>query len=144
VVPSPENTALILRQRGSSLKTAPRQSRPPQAIAPMGGTLRRCQSAQAWHLQAGERRRRGTHKCLEHPTTTSLLILERISKYFFRYSHTQHPSWLYNCKFLHWIKIKGRLGFPPKTKSPSGATTGGVFPQKNAPIFSQKIAPQIR
>jgi hypothetical protein len=31
-------------------------------------------------------------------------------------------------------KVKGRLGFPQKTKPPSGATAGGI-PPKNGPIF---------
>jgi CO/xanthine dehydrogenase FAD-binding subunit len=37
------------------------------------------------------------------------------------------------------IKVKGQLDFPQKTKSPSGATTGGIPPPKNGPIFSQKV-----
>jgi hypothetical protein len=39
------------------------------------------------------------------------------------------------------IKVKGQLGFPQKTKSPSGATAGGIPPppQKNGPMFSQKV-----
>jgi hypothetical protein len=82
-----EDTALRLQRRGPSPKAAPRQSRPPQAIAPMGGTLRRRQSAQAWHLQAGERGQRGTHQWLEHPTATSLLPLERISKFFLLFTY---------------------------------------------------------
>jgi hypothetical protein len=53
-LPGLEDTALRLQRRGPSPKAAPRQSRPPQAITPMGGTLRRCQSAQARHLQAGQ------------------------------------------------------------------------------------------
>jgi hypothetical protein len=36
-------------------------------------------------------------------------------------------------------KVKGQLGFPQKTKSPSGATTGGIPPQKKWSHFSQKI-----
>jgi hypothetical protein len=50
----------------------------------------------------------------------------------------QHPSWLYECKFQPIDEIKGRLGFPLKTKSPSGATTGGIPPQKNGPFFHIK------
>jgi hypothetical protein len=34
--------------------------------------------------------------------------------------------------------VKGRLGFSSKTKSPSGATAGGI-PPINGPIFLQKI-----
>jgi hypothetical protein len=41
-VPGPEDTALRFRRRGPSPKAAPRQSRLPQAIAPMGGTLHHC------------------------------------------------------------------------------------------------------
>jgi hypothetical protein len=49
----------------------------------------------------------------------------------------QHPSWLYECKFQPIDEIKGRLGFPLKTKSPSGATTGGIPPpQKMAHFFT--------
>jgi hypothetical protein len=57
---------------------------------------------------------------------------------FFRYLHTQHPIWLYKCKFLRLIK--GRLGFPPKTKSPSGATAGGIPPKKLSHFFAKNRA----
>jgi hypothetical protein len=36
------------------------------------------------------------------------------------------------------IKVKGQLGFPQKTKSPSGATAGGI-PPKKWPHFFTKI-----
>jgi hypothetical protein len=49
-------------------------------ISPKGGTLRHYQSAQARHVQAGQRGRRGTHQRLEHLTATSFLSLEKISK----------------------------------------------------------------
>jgi hypothetical protein len=51
--------------------------------------------------------------------------------------HAQHPSWQPRCKNQQVNKVKGQLGFPQKTKSPSGATAGGT-PPKNGPIFSQK------
>jgi hypothetical protein len=70
------------------------------------------------------------------PTATSLLPLERISKFFLLFTH-QHPSWLYECKSHRINKIKGRLGFPLKTKSPSGATAGASLP-KNWSHFSHK------
>jgi hypothetical protein len=44
-----------------------------------------------------------------------------------------------NVNSIEINKCKGQLGFPLKTKSPSGATTGGIPPQKKGPIFSQKI-----
>jgi transposase InsO family protein len=50
-----EDTALRLQQRGPRPKATPRRSRPPQAIAPVRGTLHRGQGAQARHLQAGQR-----------------------------------------------------------------------------------------
>jgi hypothetical protein len=56
---------------------------------------------------------------------------------FFRYLHTQNPSWLYKCKFHRINKVKGRLGFPLKTKSPSGATSGGIPPKKWPHFFAQ-------
>jgi hypothetical protein len=37
------------------------------------------------------------------------------------------------------IKVEGQLGFPQKTKSPSGATAGGI-PQKMVPFFRKKFA----
>jgi transposase InsO family protein len=63
----------------------------------------------------------------------------------FCYLQTQHPNWLYGCKFHRINKIKGRLGFPLKTKSPSGANAGGALPlpPKNGPIFSQKTAANV-
>jgi hypothetical protein len=53
-----------------------------------------------------------------------------------------------NVNFHRINKAKGRLGFPPKIKSPSGATAGGIAPRKmvappkNGPIFSQN-SPQM-
>jgi transposase InsO family protein len=47
----------------------------------------------------------------------------------FCYLHTQHPSWMYEFKFHRINKVKGRLGFPLKTKSPSGATAGASPPK---------------
>jgi hypothetical protein len=41
---------------GDLVLSAPRQSRPPQAVAPVGETLRHGQSAQAWHIQSRQRR----------------------------------------------------------------------------------------
>jgi transposase InsO family protein len=53
--------ALKIRRRdfneGDLVLRLPRQPRPPQAIAPMGGTLRRGKGAQARHVQAGQRGR---------------------------------------------------------------------------------------
>jgi transposase InsO family protein len=54
---SPEDTAPRLQRRGPSPKAVPRQPRPPQAIAPMGGTLRCGEGTQAWQVQAGQRGR---------------------------------------------------------------------------------------
>jgi hypothetical protein len=49
-----------------------------------------------------------------------------------------------NVNFHRINKAKGRLGFPPKTKSPSGATADGTPPpKKNGPIFSQKKSLQM-
>jgi hypothetical protein len=56
-LPSPEGTTPRLQQMGPGPKAAPRQSRPPQAVTPMGGTLRRGESAQARHIQADQRGR---------------------------------------------------------------------------------------
>jgi hypothetical protein len=52
-----EDTAPRLQQRGPRPKATPRRSRPPQAIAPVRGTLHHGQGAQAWHLQAVQRGR---------------------------------------------------------------------------------------
>jgi hypothetical protein len=58
--------------------------------------------------------------------------------------HTQHPSWLYRCKYFRINQVKGQLGFPQKTKSPSGATAGGI-PPPNGPIFCKNSqARQVR
>jgi hypothetical protein len=56
-LPGPEDTAPRLQQREPSPKAASRQSSPPQAIAPMGGTLRHGEGTQARHVQAGKRGR---------------------------------------------------------------------------------------
>jgi hypothetical protein len=72
---------------------------------------------------------------LEHPKATSLLPLERISK-FLRFLHTQRPSWLYKCKFHQQIKSKGDSAFPRKPNPPRGLLRG-VLPPKWS-HFSQK------
>jgi hypothetical protein len=38
------------------------------------------------------------------------------------------------------IKVKGQLSFPQKTKSPSGATAGGIPPKKWSHFFRKKLA----
>jgi hypothetical protein len=115
----------------------PRHLRPPQAVAPMGRTLRRGEGAQARHIQVGQRRQRGTHQRLEHLAATSLLPLARISKFVVVNYMPNTPVGSLDVKTNKSIKVKGQLGFPQKTKSPSRATAGGT-PQ-NGPIFSQKI-----
>jgi hypothetical protein len=49
--------------------------------------------------------------------------------------HAQHPSWQPGCKNQQVNKVKGQLGFPQKTKPPSGATAGGIPSQKMVPFF---------
>jgi hypothetical protein len=39
--------------------------------------------------------------------------------------------------FTKMNEVKGRLGFPQKTKPPSGATVGGTPPQIMAPFFAK-------
>jgi hypothetical protein len=51
--------------------------------------------------------------------------------------HAQHPSWQLRCKYQQVNKDKGQLGFPQKTKSPSGATTGGIPPKKWSHFFAK-------
>jgi hypothetical protein len=42
--------------------------------------------------------------------------------------HAQHLSWQFRCKYQQVNKVKGQLGSPQKTKSPTGATMGGIPP----------------
>jgi hypothetical protein len=142
-VPSPKGTAPRLQRRGPSPKAVPRQSRPPQAIAPMGGTLRRRQSSQTRHLQAGQRGRRGTHQRLEHPTTTSLLPLERISKSLFV---TYVPNTPVGCTNVNSIELISQRAtrLSPENQVPLGGYCGGhPPPKKNGPIFSQKFVANV-
>jgi hypothetical protein len=75
---------------------------------------------------------------LEHPAATSLLPLARISKLFVVNYIPNTPVGSTNVNVSKSIKVKGQLGFPQKTKSPSGATTrGSPPPRKNGPIFLQ-------
>jgi hypothetical protein len=53
--------------------------------------------------------------------------------------HAQHPSWQPRCKNQQVNKVKGQLGFPKKTKSPSGATTGGIPPPQKWSHFFAKV-----
>jgi hypothetical protein len=111
----------------------------------MGGTLRRGEGAQARHIQAGQRGRRRTHQRLKHPAATSLLPLERISKFFCKL-RTQHPSWLYRCKSHRVNKVKGQLGFSQETQVTLGGYYGGhPPPRKNGPFFRKNSqARQVR
>jgi hypothetical protein len=135
--PSPEGAAMKLQRGGPRPKATPRQSRPPHAVAPVGGTLRRGEGAQARHVQAGQLGRRGTHQRLEHPTATSLLPLARISKFFVVNYMPNTPVGSLYVKTNKSIKVEGQLGFPQKTKSPSGATAGGHPPQKWSHFFAK-------
>jgi hypothetical protein len=70
---------------------------------------------------------------LEHLAATSLLPLARISKFFVVVNYMPNtPVGSLDVKTNKSIKVKVQLGFPQKTKSPSGATAGGT-------IFSQKV-----
>jgi hypothetical protein len=40
-------------------------------------------------------------------------------------------------------KVKGQLGFPQKTKPPSGATAGGTPPPQIVPFFAKKIVANV-
>jgi hypothetical protein len=50
-----------------------------------------------------------------------------------------------NVNFHRINKAKGRLGFPPKTKSPSGVTAEGIPPppKKWSHFFAKKIAANV-
>jgi hypothetical protein len=74
---------------------------------------------------------------LEHPTATSLLPLARISKFFVVNYIPNTPVGNLNVKNQQVNKDKGQLGFPQKTKSPSGATAGGTPPQKWSHFFAK-------
>jgi hypothetical protein len=124
VLPSPEGAAPRLQRRGPGPEAAPRQSRPPQAVTPMGGTLRRSESALARHVQAGQRGRRRTHQRLEHPTATSLLPLERISKLCFVIYIPNTPVGCTDVNSFELIKLKGNLDFPRKPSHPRGLLWG--------------------
>jgi hypothetical protein len=56
-LPSTEDTPTGLQRRGFGPNATPRQPRTPQAITPVGGTLRRGEGTQARHVQAGQRGR---------------------------------------------------------------------------------------
>jgi hypothetical protein len=65
------------------------------------------------------------------PGTSSSYVASTLSEdfqVFFCKLHAQHPSWQLKCKYQQVKKVKGQLGFPQKTKSPSGASTGGIPP----------------
>jgi hypothetical protein len=73
--------------------------------------------------------------------TSSSYVASTISKDFQVFGcklHAQHPSWQPRCKNQQVNKVKGQLGFPQKTKSPSGATAGGT-PPKMVPFFRKKF-----
>jgi hypothetical protein len=53
--------------------------------------------------------------------------------------HAQHPSWQFKCKYQQVHKVKGQLGSPQKTKSPSRATTGGPIFRKNSQVRQLRL-----
>jgi hypothetical protein len=118
------------------LRLRQRQPRTPQAITSMGGTLRRGEGAQAWHIQASQRRRRGTHQRLEHPIATSLLSLARISKFFVVNHMPNTPVGDNHVNITSSIKRATRLS--PETQVTLGGYCGGRPPHKKWSHFSQK------
>ena len=52
------------------------QQGPPQALTTVGRPIHHRRGAQARHVQAGKRKWRSPHQCLEHTAATSLLSLE--------------------------------------------------------------------
>jgi hypothetical protein len=124
---------------GDLVMRLPGQSRPPQAVTPMGGTLHRGEGAQAWHIQDGQRRWRRAHQRLEHTTATSLLPLARISKFFVVNYMPNTPIGSLDVNISKLIKLKGNLAFPRKPSHPRGLLRG-AFPPKNGPIFRKKFA----
>jgi hypothetical protein len=77
---------------------------------------------------------------LEHPATTSLLSLARISKFFVVNYIPNTPIGSTNVNNNKLIKLKGNLAFPKKPSHPRGLLRGAPPPQKNGPNFSQKSA----
>jgi hypothetical protein len=128
-----------LQRGGPGPKATPRQSRPPQAVAPVGGTLHRGEGAQARYVQAGQRGRRGTHQRLEHLAATSLLPLARISKFFVVNYMPNTPVGSLDVKTNKSIKLKGNSAFPRKPSHPRGLMRG-ASPPKMVPFFRKKFA----
>jgi hypothetical protein len=141
---SAPTAATRLQRRGPRPKATPRQSRPPQAVAPMGRTLRRGEGAQARHVQAGQRGWRGTHQHLEHPVATSLLPLARISKFVVVNYMPNTPVGSLDVKISKLIKLKGNLAFPRKPSHPQGLLRGGIPPQKKWSHFFAKICKRAK
>src|SRR6185437_11789172 len=75
-ISSAESSAPRSQQRGLGAEASTRQQGPPQALTTVGRPIHHRRSDQARHVQAGERKRRCPHQCLEHTTATSLLSLE--------------------------------------------------------------------
>jgi hypothetical protein len=73
---------------------------------------------------------------LEHPTATSLLSLARISKFFVVNHVPNTPVGDDHVNTTSSIKRATRLCLKPKL--PSGATTGGIPPQKKWSHFFEK------
>jgi hypothetical protein len=103
----------------------------------VGGTLRRGEGAQAWHIQASQRGRRGTHQRLEHTTATSLLSLARISK-FFVVNHMPNTR-VGNNHVNVTSSIKRATRLSPKTQVTLGGYYGGRPPHKKWSHFFAKI-----
>jgi hypothetical protein len=64
--------------------------------------------------------------------------LKNNSQVFFHYLHTQHPSWLYNCKFSSWHKVKRATRLSSENQAPLWGYYGGRPPPKKMVPFFHK------
>ena len=75
-IPSAESSTPRPQQGRPGVEASTGQQGTPQAFTAMGRFVHLRGSAQAQHVQAGERKWRSPHQCLEHTAARSLLSLE--------------------------------------------------------------------
>ena len=92
-----------------------RQQGPPQALTTVGRPIHHRRSYQARHVQAGERKRRSPHQCLEHTTAMSILYLEfqAVCTHIYHFLKQQR-SMLY--LFIFW-ELSGPSGARRRTNT---------------------------
>ena len=155
-VSSAESSAPRPQQRGLGAEASTRQQGPPQALSTVGRLIHHRRGDQARRVQAGERKRRSPHQCLEHTAATSLLFFEFraiCTSFVLAFTISRNNKGVcFTCLFLGNFPDPRGLGsaqtlryawlYPRQSQASLGSYYGGNprTPSKNRQCFFEKFS----